>query len=254
MLSYGFNKIDDTVIYYLKTTGSTNRVVTQLAGSHEGQDVIVLADHQTSGRGKGDRVWHSNPGDSLCFSMLLHPQVDLENIYQITLIAAVAVHKAIEHISGLKTQIKWPNDLMCGCRKICGILSELALNEEGSLDHVTVGIGINVSQQNEQFASDVSHRAASLKTETGLNVDRLKLFLLIREIMKQEVLNWEQNGFGDCYSLISQNSGSIGRYLSISTGFNSIDGHVTDICSDGSILIKDKIGVFHQIYCGEVLQ
>lgn len=254
MLSYGLNKVDDTVIYYLKTTGSTNRVVAQLSESHKGEAVTVVADHQTSGRGKGERVWYSNPGDSLCFSMLLRPKVDLENIYQITLVAAVAVHKAIEQLTGLSTEIKWPNDLMRGKRKICGILSELALDDEGELEHVIVGIGINVSQQNDQFTSDVSHRAASLKTETGQSVDRIKLFLLIQQAMNQEVLNWEQNGFGDCYRLISQNSGSIGRYLSISTGFNNIDGHVTDICSDGSILIKDKMGVFHQIYCGEVLQ
>ncbi|MTI16847.1 biotin--[acetyl-CoA-carboxylase] ligase [Rhodobacteraceae bacterium RKSG542] len=253
MLSYGLNRQDGKVIYYLKTTGSTNRVVCQLAKFHEGETVVVVADHQTSGRGKGERIWYSHPGDSLCFSVLLRPNVEIERIYQVTLVAAVAVHEAIQSVCGLSAGIKWPNDLLINGKKCCGILSELQMTEMNEVDYVVVGIGINVSQQFSQFNSEVSHRATSLSIESGGYVDRMEVFSKVIDRIDFRISEWGSKGFSPCYEIIKKNSHSVGRSVTINTGIHEISGSVDAICSDGSILIKDQKSIYHQLHYGELI-
>jgi BirA family biotin operon repressor/biotin-[acetyl-CoA-carboxylase] ligase len=138
-------------------------------GAREG--VVVVADEQTAGRGRLGRTWSSPPGAGLYLSLVLRPPHDAERrvVSLVTLMAGVAVHAAVHEATGLVTELKWPNDVMVGRRKLAGILAEgsaLGTPEQA----VVVGIGINVLRSSHP--PDVADRATSIEEELGRPADR----------------------------------------------------------------------------------
>ena len=135
----------DIPVYHYDTLDSTNTQCKRLAA--EGvESAVVTADCQTAGRGRMGRRFQSPPGLGLYLSVLWRTGLCTETLSVVTPLAAVAVCRAIEGVCGLRCGIKWPNDLLLGGRKVCGILTESAFRPDGTPDWVIVGIGINVSQ------------------------------------------------------------------------------------------------------------
>ncbi len=144
-----------------------------LGGAGEG--LVILADEQTAGRGRRGRVWSSPPGAGLYFSLVLRPHrgvTDAGALSLMTLCAGVGVHEGVMHTSGLATVLKWPNDVMCGPRKLAGILAEG--HAIGTADHaIVLGIGVNVCRS--AYPPDVAARATSIENELGHVPDRATL-------------------------------------------------------------------------------
>jgi BirA family biotin operon repressor/biotin-[acetyl-CoA-carboxylase] ligase len=144
-----------------------------LSGAGEG--FVFLADEQTAGRGRRGRVWSSPPGAGLYFSLVLRPPCgvgDAGVLSLITLCAGVGVREGVMRTSGLTTVLKWPNDVMCGPRKLAGILAEgHAIGTSNQA--VVLGIGINVRQS--AYPPDVAVRATSIESELGRTIDRAAL-------------------------------------------------------------------------------
>jgi BirA family biotin operon repressor/biotin-[acetyl-CoA-carboxylase] ligase len=161
--------LGDRVIFF-NTTGSTNDVALDLAagGGHDG--AIVMAGEQTSGRGRHGRYWFSPPGSGLYVSVVLRPgdaRVDPQRATSLlTLAAGLALAEAIEAATGLRADIKWPNDLLVARRKLAGILAESASSDLG---RIVLGFGLNVSAR--AYPRELGDRATSLETELGRSID-----------------------------------------------------------------------------------
>jgi BirA family transcriptional regulator, biotin operon repressor / biotin---[acetyl-CoA-carboxylase] ligase len=152
-------------LHYLPTTGSTNDDARQLALAGCPDRTIVLADEQRSGRGRLGRHWVAPRGSSLLASIVLRRR--LPSIL-LTALCSVATVEAIEEIAGLTSRIKWPNDVMIGARKVCGILTEVLSRDERTV--AVVGIGLNVDL--DPAEAGLSPSATSLSAELGRRVDR----------------------------------------------------------------------------------
>lgn len=148
----------------LETVDSTNNECCRRAAQGALDGLAVAAGEQTRGKGRRGRIFQSLPGKGLYLSVLLRPEPDVPpaEVTQLTAWAAVAVCRALEGVTGLDLGIKWTNDILLEGKKVCGILSELGLDDDGRADYAVVGIGINVSQTGADFGSELSRIATSL--------------------------------------------------------------------------------------------
>ena len=148
---------------YYESVDSTNDRIKQRAREGENQGLIISAGEQTAGKGRVGRKWESPSGESVDTSILLRPEdISLESVPTVTVVAAMAVRDALERLYGLKGQIKWPNDIVIGGKKICGILTEMEL-KDGKVWYVVVGIGVNV--HNQSFPDEIAYKATSVDLE-----------------------------------------------------------------------------------------
>ncbi len=146
----------------LTLTDSTNNDCRRRAAQGEAPGLVVVAEEQTGGKGRRGRTFQSLPGKGLYLSALLRPQATLAQVSQLTAWIAVAVCRAVEEVTGLSCAIKWTNDVLLEGKKLCGILCELGLEDDGRLDYVVAGMGINVSQTSRDFGPELSSIATSL--------------------------------------------------------------------------------------------
>jgi BirA family biotin operon repressor/biotin-[acetyl-CoA-carboxylase] ligase len=162
-------------LLYFPSIGSTNDVAAGLAANGDAEGALVIADAQTAGRGRRGHTWFSPPGSGLYVSLVLAPAKAQHStaraVSLLTLMAGVALAEAIERITGLRADIKWPNDLLAGRRKLAGILAEAVARPGGGtgVGEVVLGYGVNVSPA--AYPPELSDRATSLESELGRAVD-----------------------------------------------------------------------------------
>ena len=148
---------------YYESVDSTNDRLKVRAREGEAQGLVISAGYQSAGKGRTGRKWQSPTGDSISTSMLIRPEeVPIEAVPTITILAAMAVRDALKKTCGLDGKIKWPNDIVVGGKKICGILTEMEL-KGSSVDFVICGIGVNV--HNKEFSEDIAFKATSVDAE-----------------------------------------------------------------------------------------
>jgi BirA family biotin operon repressor/biotin-[acetyl-CoA-carboxylase] ligase len=162
-------------VVFLPTAGSTNDVAAKLADAPDAEGIVVLADAQSSGRGRRGRTWFSPPGAGLYVSVVLTPgrarRAPERATTLLTLGAGVALAEAVERASGLRPAIKWPNDLVVGRRKLAGILAEGIAPPTGTtLQAVVLGYGINIRAA--VYPPELADRATALESELGRPIDR----------------------------------------------------------------------------------
>ena len=163
-------------IICLDSVDSTNNYAKKLAGEGAPHGTVVLTDHQTGGRGRRGTSFLSPAGKGLYLSVLLRPELPPADVINLTAWIAVAVCDAVEQVIGERPSIKWTNDLILRHKKLCGILTEMSLEAEtGQLQYVVAGIGINVSQTEEDFGDEVSRLAISLEQALGRKIRRADL-------------------------------------------------------------------------------
>ncbi|MCD7825991.1 MAG: biotin--[acetyl-CoA-carboxylase] ligase [Clostridiaceae bacterium] len=151
---------------------STNTRMKQLAELGEEQGSLLVSERQTAGRGRRGRTWRSEAESGIYMTLLLRPELPPAKVPAITLLAALALTKAIQEVCGVEAQIKWPNDVVIAKKKICGILTEMS-SEENYVHYVAVGIGINVNT--ESFPEELCDRATSIRIQTGKKTNRNEL-------------------------------------------------------------------------------
>ncbi|MBQ3135640.1 MAG: biotin--[Oscillospiraceae bacterium] len=159
-------------ILRLDCIDSTNSYLMRLAAEGAPEGLVVIADRQTAGRGRRGRSFQSTGGLGLYLSVLVRPDLPAIDVPELTAWTAVAVCDGIEAACGKRPKVKWINDLIAENRKLGGILTELALNPDGTLSHVVVGIGINVSHKREDFDPELQDMATSLSRWLGQAFDR----------------------------------------------------------------------------------
>lgn len=170
-----FGRLAGRVLFF-PSVGSTNAVAASLAATGDDEGAVVIADEQTAGRGRRGHSWFSPPGSGLYVSVILRParaHADHGRATELlTLAAGVALAEAIEARTGLRADIKWPNDLLAGRRKLSGILAE-AVSGGSGIEAVVLGYGINVGPM--ICPPELADRVTSLESELGRSVDRAAL-------------------------------------------------------------------------------
>lgn len=170
-------------LHYLPSIGSTNTHAMQQADAGAVDGSVWFADEQTLGRGRGAHGWTSPPGSGLYVSVLLRPRIAPAEILWLSLAAGLAAQKAVRAVTSLEADLRWPNDLLFGRKKFCGILTELNA-EVTRVRHVVIGIGINVHQP--QFPEELRGMATSLAIETGRNWPRQELLIALLQSLDCE--------------------------------------------------------------------
>ena len=205
---------------------STNEVAKQYLED----GTVIVADTQVSGRGRHSRTWHSPEGGLWCSLVVKHRPDPVLN-----LAAALAVSKAFEQY-GLKTRLKWPNDVHIENKKICGILSET----EG--EFMVIGVGVNLN--NREFPEDIP--GTSYVTETGKEIDRM-------EFLKTFVDIFDSISTGDFLDEYRKYSSTIGSEVMVRDG-RELTGTAEDVDEEGRLILRLKNGKKMKIYSGEILR
>ena len=164
----------DSLLWF-DSIDSTNTRARELAVQGAPGGTVLIADHQTGGRGRRGRSFHSPAGSGIYMSLILRPNCSPAELMHLTCATAVAVCDAVEHSCGIRPGIKWTNDLVCGAKKLAGILTELGLSPKGTVDYAIIGIGINCCQEISDFPEEIRDIAGSLHTVTGQQIDRAKV-------------------------------------------------------------------------------
>lgn len=151
-------------VLYFDTIDSTNTKAQELAEKGYQSGTLVVADKQELGKGRRGRSWVSPSGTGIFMTLMIKPDINPNNASMLTLVAALAVAKAITSVTGEEAMIKWPNDIVVNGKKVCGILTEMNAQFD-YINHIVVGIGINV--HNESFPEEISQMASSLMIEAG---------------------------------------------------------------------------------------
>jgi len=165
---------------YVETCPSTQR----LFGPEHSEGALAVAEEQTEGRGRLGRNWHSPPGVSVLCSILLEPSVETQRLPELSLVAGEAAAEAISTVTALGPEIKLPNDILLGGRKVAGILAEA---RDG---RVVLGIGINVNLTEDKLPTDVDLPATSLRVELGREVDRAELLTELLAVLERRYDVW----------------------------------------------------------------
>lgn len=241
--------MENKIIYY-DEIDSTNTRINKLAKLGACEGTVVWADHQTAGKGRRGRRWESPAGTNLYFSILLRPDIEPEKAPMLTLVMAYSVAKVITEQERLSVQIKWPNDLILSKKKICGILTEMTLSAR-EIEHVTVGIGINVNTT--EFPEELQDKATSLYLEKGSLVDRGKLLhRILEEFQKQyqrflgiQDLSFLLNEYNQM--LINKNR----EVLVLEPGWK-YQAKALGINQKGELLVRKDDGSEEAVFAGEV--
>lgn len=236
-------------IIVLESTGSTQTALKGLAEGGAGEGTLVLALEQLSGKGRMGHAW-SSPKGGLWFSLLLRPTFRISELYKITLLFGIAVARALSHY-GISPGLKWPNDVLVGDKKICGMLMETSL-EVDMIDYVIVGIGINVNFHASDLSSDLRTPPTSMLDLLGKRVDRAGILALVLSESEALYSSAEENGFSGIIETWKSLSCTIGREVDVSSFGTSLRGRAVDIDDSGSLVIQTKEGKKEKVYTGDL--
>lgn len=239
------------VIHYEESVPSTQKIAHDLAGNGAVEGTLVIADEQTAGRGRLMREWHSSLGNGVWMSLILKPHLPPQKAPQFTLITAVAVVQAIEEVTELQPQIKWPNDILINGKKVTGILTELQA-ESDKINSIIIGIGMNVNHSIEHFPDEIQSIATSLAIEQGAQLSRAKVVQTILERMESLYTLYMKEGFTPIKLLWESYAVSIGKRIRARTINGTIEGTALGITADGVLKIEDQAGIVHQIYSADI--
>ncbi|MBU3189849.1 biotin--[acetyl-CoA-carboxylase] ligase [Clostridium bowmanii] len=238
-------------LIYCDSIGSTNSKAKELAEGGEQHGTVILSEEQTQGRGRLGRNWVSPKYKGIWMSIILRPNIITENISQITLLGAAAVQKAIMKM-GIKTSIKWPNDIVLNSRKVCGILTEMS----GEIDHINyliMGIGINVNLDEKDIPMDLKDVATSLFAESGKHIDRKILIANVLNSFEELYSAFVRNGnIKETIGICRKNSILIGKEIQLINRGKITTVKAIDISDTGELVIENAQGMIEHIVSGEV--
>ena len=238
--------------YHFYSVDSTNAFAMRLLG--HGRNVpdgaLILAEAQSAGRGRMGRSWHSEPESGLYFSLVLRPAIPPSFAPLLMLGCAVALHRAVERHSRLSADIKWPNDLLVGGKKVAGILAEI----QADLDRVhflVVGVGLNVNHA--ALPDELAERATSLRLASGHAHSRLEILLEFLEQFEALLDRFQAEGPAGIISEWTRHSSfASGRHVEIADGVRVVQGVTAGLNPYGALRVETAAGRVEELYSVEV--
>ncbi len=247
----GKTKIIGRDIRVFRETTSTNDVIEKLARDGVKEGAVVFAEAQTKGRGRLGRKWISPAKKGLWFSVLLRPDLRPQEATQLTVASAAALRRAIEYNTGLKAEIKWPNDILIRGKKVAGILTELHA-EVDRVKHVILGMGVDVNLSPGDFPPEVRKLATSLKAELGKPVSRPELAVAILRELDRDYARVCSGRFAAVAEEWEKHCATLGRRVAIRMGTRQIRGRAESLSEDGALLLRTDHGHLERIVGGDV--
>ena len=226
-------------LYYFSETGSTNDEALALGNAGVPQGTVVLADRQSRGKGRFQRVWHSPAGANVYTSIILRPEISSSEASQIPVMAGVAAADTLSAHCPDDVKMKWPNDVLIHHRKVCGILSQAKLTGQ-KIDFIVLGIGINVNLQKRQFPKEIRDTATSLAMETNREISRMELIISLYENLEKWYKKLLQNGFCPIKEKCLKMMPMIGQTVQIVFGEELLEGKAKDLDDDGALILLTK--------------
>ena len=232
---------------------STNDLALQcgIDGAQEG--TLILAENQTQGRGRHGRRWHAPPGSSILASIILRHRLRADQVGLPNLIGAVAIATAINELTDLPTQIKWPNDVLIQGKKVSGVLTELEYDRHRQPFFV-MGFGVNVNTTRADLPEELRASATSVQIESNTETSRVVLLQAILHRLEENYLRLKHNDIEPIIATANSLSYRFGDWIQIKTSDGAFRGQVEMIDQDGGLLLKDMNGNRQKFLVGEVLQ
>ena len=235
-------------ILTFEETSSTNDVAARIGREGHAGGLLGFAERQTAGRGRFGRRWDSAPHAGLWFSLLLRPAFATPLWVRLTTWAGVCVAAAIERVTGLRTQVKWPNDVLIGGKKIAGILTECS-SDTGHRMFAVVGIGLNVNH--DAMPADIADRAASLRQIAGRTFDRSEIAAAIVTELAS-CLPDVDTAFHTILAEAARRSPIIGKWIRLDAAGTSFAGCAESLDPEGNLLLRLADGTLRTMTAGEV--
>lgn len=248
-LQRGLNtRIVGKKMFVFETIDSTSTCAKTLgdAGTEEG--AVVLAEHQSRGRGRHGKSWEAEPEKNLLFSILLRPSLEKETAGLLSFYAAVAIARAIEATTGLPVECKWPNDLLINGRKCSGILLENSY-QQNALFYSVLGAGINVNQTS--FPPALRDRVTSLALECGNEYDRKQILQKILAELDLLYLSVMREDFSRILEEWLRRCRMFGRDVTVRHHNQEVRGTAVRLKEDGGLVIQTSGGTT-TVYAGDV--
>lgn len=240
---------------YFEKIDSTNLEAKREGDNGAAGFTVISAGTQTAGRGRSGHTWISPEKVSVATSMLIYPEgIPMEHLPRLTIIAGVSVAEAVEELYPLKTQIKWPNDVLISSKKICGILTEMEA-ENGHAKQVVCGIGVNVHQKKDDFAPDIRGMATSLDLElSGQQASRKAITEAIwRHFLKHyEVFSSDGGSLEGIIDSYNSRLANKDRRVKVVHQTHDFEGVALEMNSEGKLLIRKDDGSIVAVDSGEV--
>lgn len=232
-------------LMYHPVTGSTNDNALLAARSGAPHGSLFVADEQTAGRGRRGNAWLAAPGESLLFSLLLRPQLELAQVSALTLAIGLGLRDAIGPLLTQPVQLKWPNDLYVNGKKLAGVLVESQLQGE-RLQAVVVGVGLNVASQD--FPEEIAARATSLALLGKVELEREPLLHALLEAIATRLEEYERSGVAGILDELNAADALKGQRVRVDAQVGVGRG----LDQFGRLLLEDDAGVVHAIIAGTV--
>ena len=238
-------------IIFLKETDSTNTRAKELAAQGAPEGTLVIAEKQTSGRGRRGRNWFSPPGGGIYCSLILRPVLSPSETPRITLMTAVVLAETLISLMKLKLRIKWPNDILVNGKKLAGILTEIS-TEMDAVNYIVVGLGMNVNTQLEDLPREIKKTATSILIETKKPFPRVKLIQHYLKLYEKYYDMFKKNDFEPIMKRWRKLADIIGKQIKVDVIGKTHTGKVVDVDNDGVLILKDDQGKLQRIFSGDV--
>jgi len=237
-------------VYVYQSISSTNAVAHRLAGAGAPSGTLIVADQQTAGRGRMGRVWQSQPGLGLWFSLLLRPAAEVGDWYLLPMVLCEILALTFIDLTKKQFSVKWPNDILYKNQKLCGILCETN-TVESRVSYIVAGIGINVNHTKELFPDSIRDRATSLRMIAGQEFDRVQVLEQVLERLSETLppmLTGEQPIEIHHWNALNQD---LGKPVVVRSGEQRVQGIFRQVSKKGELLLEDSKSGLHRFSYGQ---
>jgi BirA family biotin operon repressor/biotin-[acetyl-CoA-carboxylase] ligase len=233
------------------TTDSTNLQACRLADEGAPEGLVVIADRQSSGKGRMGRRWASPGGVNLYASILLRPPIPPFEAPRLTFLSAVAVCRAITRTTGLQATVKWPNDVLLNGAKVAGLLNEMS-SETDRVHYVVLGIGVNLNMREEQFPDELRYPATSLALASGRPVSRVEFTRVLLQETDALYQTYLEEGSAPILAAWTGLCDLVGKPVHADCNQQQVEGTMIGLAEDGALLIRTAAGKIESIYAGDI--
>ena len=238
-------------IHFYQEVASTNITAKKFVEDNAPEGTVVIAEHQTAGRSRKHADWVS-PEGGIYMTMILRPDVTLLEASKLTIVTGVAIAKTLHDEFDIHVGIKWPNDLLIGNKKICGILTE-AVTQKDKLEAVLVGIGIDVNVNEEDIPSRIKNIATSVKTETNMEFSRAAIIREFFRIFEELYEEFKDGNFKEIVSEWRRLSSTTGNRVKVYKGGKALIADAVGITNKGALIVETDDGKLEKITSGECI-
>ncbi|MCL2155280.1 MAG: biotin--[acetyl-CoA-carboxylase] ligase [Leptospirales bacterium] len=237
-------------IYIFQETDSTNIQAFNLALSGVEEGSIIIAESQTSGKGRLGRNWVSPSGKNLYLSIILRPKILTLHAPRLTLVTAVALSETLDDFKIFDHRIKWPNDILLNGRKLSGILTEMK-GDCDTIDFIIIGVGVNLNSSSNDYHDDIRDSIISLKEFTNTEINRIEFLQSLLVNFERNYFDFIQRGFDEILSKWIKKSSIINQKIKVTEHENIFTGIVIEVTSDGNLIVQAGTEI-HTVNSGDI--